>query len=440
MGSAPENALALSEAVQGLLDQEVTFAEQNAKRLNLVRQSFRQEDLERVVSIVDGLVSPFDHAMNQLLQRSSLLHALRFNDLDQCDNSASSMSDQDVKGKCKSVFLKWISGEWGQNIIRSFVDRLKAGDLTNSLSNQSQEISPSLLQRSFELFIFGVSDTWRRMVFVTQNFPFRLFSLIGCDMQSFIAKWCEFQALLVKCPHCVDIAFSAPLLRSVVFTDDMSDSERAACVHNLVQLLSDLAIYCPLATDGVECLHGQHQTMLAKFRGKSKQAKAAGIMSVVHSLQREHAHLKARVNAKTLPGKFRFASMIRQLGRKQKRGQPPQAKNKTQRRQRAAAVKLRRLSGWNVFQRERMQQVGGKVSGEGYRQLMCQWSSAWHNLTRSQKECYELEAKYEQSCREVLETRPLSHGKEKIHKVVEGNLKPTADLEKIAGVVGILNL
>lgn len=39
------------------------------------------------------------------------------------------------------------------------------------------------------------------------SFPFRLFSLIGCDMQSFIAKWHEFQALFVKCPHCVDAAF-----------------------------------------------------------------------------------------------------------------------------------------------------------------------------------------------------------------------------------------
>ena len=99
-------------------------------------------------------------------------------------------------------------------------------------------------------------------------------------------------------------------------------------------------------------------------------------------------------------------------------------------------VKLRRLSGWNIFQREKMREVGGKVSGEGYRRLMHQWSSAWHSLSRSQKERYELEAKYEQSCREELETRPLSYGKEKIHKVVEGTLKPTADLEKIAGVVG----
>lgn len=155
---------------------------------------------------------------------------------------------------------------------------------------------------------------------------------------------------------------------SVVFTDDMSDSERAAHVHNLVRLLSDLAIYCPLATNSVECLHGQHQTMLAKFRGKPKQAKAAGIMSLVHFLQREHAHLKARVNAKTLPSKFNFANMIKQLGWG-KKGQP-QAKNEIQRRQRAAMVKLRRLSGWNMFQREKMREVG-KVSGEGYTGDLC---------------------------------------------------------------------
>ena len=156
---------------------------------------------------------------------------------------------------------------------------------------------------------------------------------------------------------------------SVVFTDDMSDSERAAHVHNLVRLLSDLAIYCPLATNSVERLHGQHQTMLAKFRGKPKQAKAAGIMSLVHFLQREHAHLKARVNAKTLPSKFNFANMIKQLGWG-KKGQP-QAKNEIQRRQRAAMVKLRRLSGWNMFQREKMREVGGKVSGEGYTGDLC---------------------------------------------------------------------
>lgn len=166
--AVPLNAVALSEAVQGLLDQEVTFAE--PKRLGLVRQAFHQQDLERVVSIVDALVSPFDHAMNQMLQRSSLFDTLRFNDLGQSDNCASSMSEQDVKEKCKSIFLKWISGEWGQHIVRSFIDRLKAGDLTSSLSDQSQEISPSLLQRSFELFVFGVSDTWRRMCFVTQVF------------------------------------------------------------------------------------------------------------------------------------------------------------------------------------------------------------------------------------------------------------------------------
>lgn len=80
---------------------------------------------------------------------------------------------------------------------------------------------------------------------------------------------------------------------------------------------------------------------------------------------------------------------------------------KSQRVQKAMYRKLRSLSPWNIFVRERMG-IAGPLSKEQYTQRMKTLSHEWkHNLTEEDKQPFRIQAQHEQKIREDLEQTPL---------------------------------
>ena len=208
---------------------------------------------------------------------------------------------------------------------------------------------------------------------------------------------------------------------------------------------NDIATFCPLATNLVENSHAQHQASLFTFRGKTKAPAAASECSILSSLVQEHAHLKSLVLEQTMPSRFRVANMQKQLGRQN--GKQPSMGRKC-RVIHSTRKKRRRISPWNVFQRHRLQAMssGGSLEKEEFKKAMKQIGREWATMTPEDRSQYQVDAAYEQSCREELAQRALAPGPNKANQPENqadaraAKDQPTHVLEAISGDSGSVQM
>ena len=81
---------------------------------------------------------------------------------------------------------------------------------------------------------------------------------------------------------------------------------------------------------------------------------------------------------------------------------------RAERLQKASKRKLRKLSGWNVFQKQRLE--GGAFSTEEYSKKIKLISREWDQLPLDDKQGFEVEAQHQQELRAKLAFTPLSVG------------------------------
>lgn len=209
----------------------------------------------------------------------------------------------------------------------------------------------------------------------------------------------------------------------------------------LQRQLSDIATFCPLATNTVENSHGHHQNALYKFRGKSKAPAAAAECSVLSSLIHDHSYLKSLVLEETMPRRWGVATMQKRIGRK--KGKQPKCNPKVRVLQ-ASTKPKRRISAWNVFLQEKMSK--SSLSAAEYKQRMKSLGRVWATMTEQEKETYHVDAQYAQACRDELETRSLTPASAKRdseqppelqREVLPPEDQSTRALESIAGVSAV---
>ena len=171
--------------------------------------------------------------------------------------------------------------------------------------------------------------------------------------------------------------------------------------------LCDIATFCPLATNVVENAHAQHQNALHTWRGKSKGPAAAAECSVLNALVREHAYLKTLIVGETMPSRTSVSTMQKHLGRRQ--GVQPKVLSQKCRVMKSVQKKKRRLSAWNVFCRTQLKRSGNgqSLSQSEYTRLTKQFGQIWAGMSKDEKKEYQVDATYEQVCRDELVTRAL---------------------------------
>ncbi|CAE7199753.1 unnamed protein product, partial [Symbiodinium necroappetens] len=419
-----EDAEALSRMVEELLDNETSYAEENAKRLRLVTQALTEPSFEPAANIIDLLMEPLDAGINKLLKRTTQLRQLRFQD------TKDGESLQGLKKECQELFLSWSSGDFGRNMMAGFLKNLASFDLADYLRASADTTTPETF---FQLTVFSLSDTWRRFVLAVQSLPWLLFSLVACEDPDFIARWDEFCQVFRKCPDCVDAGFSALLLGFGPLAG-VEPSIRIQFARDVRGLLLSIATFCPLATDSVENVHGQNQFNQFTWRGTPKTSTSASEVSILSRLKIEHAHLKSLVLAKTMPSKRVMADMQKSFGCTKKRSQPRPIASPKKRLAAAIDREPRRLSAWNMFMREKLQ-AAGPLSQAEYSALQKATSREWRAL--EDKRPYILQAEYEQSCRDELASRPLWAASE-AHMGREHQESQGADEAAAAAVQGVL--
>lgn len=162
------------------------------------------------------------------------------------------------------MFLSYVSGGMGRELVGAYMNLLVEFPCLGQ---------PEFANSFFELVLQQVAEAWRRFSLEQNRFCNRLFALTSLDHASFLAEFRKLQALEKVCPHCVDLEFSAVLLRWLpemcgADTDVTDESPlMKEKVKQLKQYLQDLTVYSPLSADVVECLHGACQSRLGRFRG-----------------------------------------------------------------------------------------------------------------------------------------------------------------------------
>lgn len=378
--------------IEELLKQDESYAAQNKKRQRLVREALNTPGFCAKLNLVDLLIEPLDAAVNKLLKGSGILTKLRF------EQQSSQDASRILQEQSLAVFCDWTSGRFGWKVIEHCLHRVRSFELIKVL----QETNDSELERTcFELLTFVLSDTWRRCCHSVISFPCEMFALLDCaDYTAFFQKWCGAKAQLMHCSECVDIEFATPLLQAFNFESSPNNSDLAA-MKEVQDLLRDVATYSPLSSDCVEVSHGQYQNLFHRFRSGRKTAPTAAESSILCSLNQEHAALLRNLQTKTLPTKRSMASIARNFQRE--KGMKLLSRKKCI--QSNAKKSRRRLCGWNVFQKKAIGKC--RLSKDEFKQKAREMSKEWKDMPEHEKEAFNIQAKFEQGCRDELATRPL---------------------------------
>ena len=178
-------------------------------------------------------------------------------------------------------------------------------------------------------------------------------------------------------------------------------------------LLRDIATYCPLGTDTVENVHAQNQSKLFAWRGSARGEASAMETSVLSALGVEHMTLKIGVLGETVPSVHQVSQMQRRIGRTKHANRPVAIR--AHRMVAASQDKPRRLCPWNLFHRERLKEAGagGRLSKDEFKEVSKKAGIEWRHLPQEERERYQVQTCFEQTCCDELESRPLQSANER---------------------------
>lgn len=162
----------LEHAVNDLLgaEHDTSFADSNAKRRQQVKAALSQPSFAQSAIIVGLVIQPMDGILNRFLRRSEEIAKLTL-------LGRSDPSWQEKAMKTKGLFLEYISGKLGMDLVAKYSHLLQGGFA--GMLEIGLEPVPSNLQTFFTMVVLCITDTWRRFVHNFRSFPHRLFELLS---------------------------------------------------------------------------------------------------------------------------------------------------------------------------------------------------------------------------------------------------------------------
>ncbi|CAK9023468.1 PARP-type domain-containing protein (Fragment) [Durusdinium trenchii] len=314
-----------------LLDNDLSYSVQNSVRRRLVCQHLATPGFLQGSLIIESIISAIEPGINTLFKHTANLTKLTA-------LGSNHPEYNDLKGKCKESFLRIISGDFGEDLMRRTLSLLDGGLEENLAMGMS--LSPERMRLLFQVVCACVSDLWRRLVYEAEKYPVKVFSLLRLEtLDEFVQTWDGFLDARSTCGMCVDLEFTEPLL--------------------------------------------------ATFGRFVKKPAVARETSLLQSVIRNHGRAQAEVSNMTLPPQR--ASVRKPLEHEE---------SKRQRLEAAQNRHVRALSGWNVFQREKL--AGKQLELEDYESAVKQLSRTWREMSDEQKEEFEIQAVHEQNVRGMV--------------------------------------
>eukprot|EP00438_Fugacium_kawagutii_P030579 Skav232834 [mRNA] locus=scaffold2600:228035:233309:- [translate_table: standard] len=418
--------------------EEENFQAKNAKRKRLVHQEVVKPEFIQSVKIVDAVINPMDGMINKLFRHCEDLSKLTL--LGTHDEQF-----QKTATSTKELFMSVVRGDYGRMIIQQYSDMLSHG-LNRLLDLNIQPSSVDHWQTLFTVIIHLVTDVWRRFVHSHDALPFELFSMLGADLENFIEQWDTFHKSKRYCAKCFDFAFSKNLLDaypSHLAAEPLTTQQ--SVFDDVTRLLGDIAQYSPLSSASVEVKNGQIQCIASGSTRGIKAPLGARETALLSQCIRGFELQKHWVEQVTLPSKKKRSGILKRCGKlgvnqfskalgkesKSKQVSRPISFLSQSRITTAANRKLRRISAWNVFQRERLQSMEGILSPQQFKDAVAKLSKEWASLPEDEKEAYTSQAQYEESKRREVMSTPLASSTCKASPVEESKVSRSA-LKKLS--------
>lgn len=296
------------QLLQDTLDIDQGYAAQNKLRRQLVIEECTKPEFTQGAMVIDVLIQPIEHGINYLLGHTKIIHGLRF--LGQGHQEADAM-----KRRASEKFLHVISGSFSDMLVSKYLLFLEDGGLQEAIDH-GLEPDPAMMNKVFQLVTVCMTDIHRRFKDGYSDFPYTLFSLLGLDIEGFVAKWSALQNQCHQCEKCIDPDFSGVLLKR--FPGDIRCKPRAeqlAIQEEVTGILRDVSEWTPLTSDSVELLNGYTQWVVSR-RGSqhAKAARSSGESTLLHGVVRQHAWALQSASDQTMPPKAVSAGILKMVG------------------------------------------------------------------------------------------------------------------------------
>ena len=201
-----------------------------------------------------------------------------------------------------------------------------------------------------------MGDVWKRFNLPALGYPFTIFALVDTNLDEFQMKWNTILATLAACPLCVDIEFTAALLKLFPAPPE-SNEEAWTTLHSQVcALLEEVTIVAATNSEAVENKHAISQSLFAKVRGRAKTLACAVEDSFLDVIARSYGKLQDEISkreqAKNVKVSFSRLGKRRRGSYSQPKGifQESEDKPLQQRVEAARSRQMRKMSGLFSFQ------------------------------------------------------------------------------------------
>ena len=201
-----------------------------------------------------------------------------------------------------------------------------------------------------------MGDTWKRFNIPALGYPFATFAVLDTSLDEFQMKWNTILETLAACPLCVDVEFTAALLK-LFPAPPQSNEEAWAMLHAQVcALLDEVTIVAATNSEAVENKHAITQSLFAKVRGRAKTLSSAVEDSFLDVIARSYGKLRHQISqqeqAKNVKVSFSRLGKRRRGFYSQPKGifQESEDKPLQQRVEAARSRQMRKMSGLISFQ------------------------------------------------------------------------------------------
>ena len=295
-------------ALQDQLDVDQAFASQNKVRRQLVVQEINKPQFSQGAIVIDVMIQPIEWAVNWMLSHTACLYELR-------SLGRGHEKERELRQKTSQRFFHVMSGALGDALVSKYLLFLEEGGLKEAIQ-MGLEPHPEMLNRIFQLTTMCLSDLERRFKHSFLSPPFSLFKLLTLDHAEFVHEWGGLQDRYHQCKNCIDPDFAGVILQH--FSGDirhMPVLEQQKIRGEIVELLQDLAEWCPLTSDAVELKNGITQWIISR-RGSqhAKAPRASSENTLIQSLVRQHSWSLGAASQAALPPKKVSAGILKMSG------------------------------------------------------------------------------------------------------------------------------
>lgn len=392
------------------LEVDTNFALQNKVRREQVVAEMSKPSFAQGAIVTDALIQPVEHGINTLLKHTKLLH-------DMTIVGKGHPEWAELAKKAAQQFRHVTGGNLATDLIGMYLQFLQNG-LRESLEVGFQP-NQAMLDKIWQLVISCMTDISRRFSYNMSFPPLTLFSLLDMDKSEFVEQFGALQAKHQRCPRCLDADCSAKLMTGFANINLVSQQEQEETMVKVQQILTDLCQWCPLTSDVVELKHGQTQWSVSGRRGgqSAKNPKVAAQTTILQAAVKGHSWSKDTVSHLTLPSRSTSSSVLKMSGVRRQAGSSRQMtsresqQERDQRIHKAQTRKIRRISGWNVFQRSKME--GSTVKKGEFKERLREIAKEWKQMNPEDRSAYEAEAAFQQDRIDSLAATPLPSKQEK---------------------------